>query len=476
MGIKELRPDDFLYSRQGPWPQPCPEHPFSEAAGVIHIPQDEVVDWWIHIGSRYLRTLFYTPVAFLRGLVKPGLEKVSDEEFSQILTRSLFSKFLKNNFNSQDLEVFGKFIHADNIWVCDFSPVKVFKPFKGLHVSGTMILLKKEGEEFIVVSIYMQATNSLFTPKDEDKWELAKYFALQSGALCSTLVLHPLLHFPMDSINAITKSALPKNHLLFQLVYPHLRFTLYLEKAVLTFKSSILQSKWWIPYAPYPGPYESVRELLSQGYRGIEDNKNYPPFRYPFAPPFVTGKYGEFQQAYYAVIKKFVNNILADLDDTEVFYLAKWGDYISPWVPGFPKGLELVRDRELLSSTVAFFIYDVSVGHTVDHYIFGAMNFRKIPIRLRVPPPDHNKDFKLKRRRLARFWDFGKTEMARRIFYMASTKTRLIDTIYDFGDRNEKLQKHVLEFKEDLRDVDHKMQEANARFTPLEEIAESIQF
>ena len=476
MGIKEFKPDDFLYNRQGPWPQPCPEHPFSEAAGVIHVPQEEVLDWWLHIGSRYLRTLFYVPIAFIRGVFKPGLEEVNDEEFSQLLTRSLFSKFLKNNFEASDHEVFGEFIHAENVWVCDFSPVKNFEPFKNLYVSATKVLFKKEGENFVAVSIYVDATKSLFNPQDGDKWELAKYFALQSVALCSTLVMHPLVHFPMDSINAITKSALPKNHLIFQLIYPHLRFTLYLEKAVLTFKSSILQSKWWIPYAPYPGPYESVRKLLAQGYRGIEDNKNYQPFKYSFTPTIIAGKYGEFQQAYYSIIKNFVEKILVELDESEIFYLAKWGDYIHPWVPGFPTGRELVRDQELLSKTVAFFIYDVSVAHTVDHYNFGRMNFRKIPLRLRVPPPDHKKEYKLKRSKLTRFWDFGKVEMARRIFYVVSTKTRLIDTIYDFGERNEKLQKYVLEFKENMKSVDERLKEANACFVPLEEIAESIQF
>lgn len=476
MSIKELKPDKFLYNRKGPWPQPCPEHPFSEAAGVIHIPREEAIEWWLHIGSRYLKTLFYTPIAFFRGLWKPGLEEISDEEISQLFTGSVFSKFLKNNFDSRDYQEFGDFIHADNVWICDFTPVKIFKPFNGIYVSAAKILFKKEAENFHIVSIYLEATNSLFTPKDGDKWELAKYFALQSAALCSTLVLHPLQHFPLDSINAITKSALPKNHLLFQLVYPHLRFTLYLEKAVLTFKSSILQSNWWNPYAPYPGPYESVRDLLSQGYQGIEDNKNYLPFQYLFVPTQVIGKYGQFQQAYYAVIKKFVANILASLDETEIFYLMKWGDYIKPWVPGFPSGRELAQDRELLNRTVAYFIYNVSVGHTVDHYNFGKMNFRKVSLRLRAPCPDHKADYQLKRSTLTKFWDFGKTEMARRIFYKASTKTRLIDTLYDFSERNGTLQKHVLEFKEDLRVVDQRLKEANACLTPLDEIAESIQF
>ena len=104
------------------------------------------------------------------------------------------------------------------------------------------------------------------------------------------------------------------------------------------------------------------------------------------------------------------------------------------------------------------------------------MNFRKVSLRIRVSPPDHKKDFKLNRSKLTRFWDFGKVEMARRIFYVVSTKTRLMDTIYDFGQKNEKLQKHVLEFKENMKAVDMKLKETNACFVPLEEIAESIQF
>jgi hypothetical protein len=476
MGIKELKPDDFLYGRQGPWPQPCPEHPFSEAASVIHVPKEEAIDWWIHVGSRYIKALFYIPIVYFRGFLKPGLEPVSDQEFSKLFTNSVFSKFLKKYFSPTDREIFGMCLHHEQLWVCDFTPLRAFKSFKKIYVSASKVLLRKEADDYYVVSIYIEKTKSNFTPKDGDKWELAKYFALQGAALCSTLVLHPLQHFPMDSINAVTKTALPKNHLIFQLLYPHLRFTLYLEKAVLTFKSSLLQSKWWIPYAPYPGPYESVRELLAQGYRGIPGNSNYPAFKFSLAPTNIPGKYGEFQQAYFGAIKKFVRNILNYLSGKEMFYLSKWADYIAQWVPGFPSGKELMGDKDLLISVISYFIFNVSVGHTMDHYNFGNTNIRKVPMRLRVPPPDHKNDFKLIRSQLTTFWDFGKCEMARRIFFRSSTITSLINTDYDFGKRNEQLQKHVGSFKAELVAIDIKLKENNAQFAPLEEIAASIQF
>ncbi|MBY0413421.1 MAG: hypothetical protein K2Q18_04620, partial [Bdellovibrionales bacterium] len=389
MTVEHKSPSDFLYDRKGPWPQPCPEHPFGEAAGVIHLPFGEAVDWWLKIGSRYVGTLLYTPIAYMRGIITPGVDEVSDEEFVSMLTNSMLAKFVKNVFDSTDRKIFGNKLEEDNVWICDFEPVKVVKTFDGIYASASKTLLKKNGEKFSIIGIHIDQTDSFFVPTDGDKWELAKYFVLQGGALCSTLVIHPLLHFPMDSVNAITKTALPKDHIIFQLFYPHLRFTLYLEKAVLTFKTSLLMSKWWMPYAPYPGPYIGLRDLLVEGYKGIGDNFSYPPFKFQFEPEFIVGKYGEFHQAYYPVFKKFVEEVLVDLSDTEVFYLTAWADYITAWVPGFPKGAELVRDRALLVSTVAYCLFDVTVGHTVDHYNFGHMDIRKIPMRLRQLPPSN---------------------------------------------------------------------------------------
>jgi hypothetical protein len=412
----------------------------------------------------------------MRGIINPGIEEVSDAEFTQMITNSMLSKFVKNVFDQKDREIFGDRLNSDHIWICDFEPVRVVKPFDGIYVSATKTLLRKTNQDFSVIEIYVDETKSFWKPGDGDGWELAKYFVLQGGALCSTLVVHPLLHFPMDAVNAITKTALPKDHILFQLLYPHLRFTLYLEKAVLTFKSSLLMAKWWMPYAPYPGPYEGLRDLLVEGYNGIDHNFSYPPFKFQFEPEYIEGKYGEFHQAYFPVFRKFAERILVDLTETEFFYLSKWADYITTWVPGFPKGPELVRDRQLLISTVAYYLFDVSVGHTVDHYDYGNMNIRKISMRLRQAPPKNGEKITLSRKKLMTFWDFGKYEMARRLFFKESTKTRLIDSVYDFGRRNKDLQKVVVDFQNELRAVDKKLQADNAQFTPIDDIAASIQF
>jgi hypothetical protein len=239
---KELKPKDFLYGRMGPWPQPSPAHPLGEAPAVLHIPKKEWIDWWLNIGTRYMITLMYTPIAYIKGLISPGLKEVSDTEFLNTLTDSMMSKFITPKLDETDKENFAQYLSERDgeIFIVDLESVKVVKPYKGQYISGTKTLLERKNNKYSLIAIFIDATNTVLNPQDGDAWELAKYYVLQGAALAATLVVHPLLHFPLDSINAITKTALPKNHILFKLLSPHFRFTLPLENAVLTFKSSVV--------------------------------------------------------------------------------------------------------------------------------------------------------------------------------------------------------------------------------------------
>jgi hypothetical protein len=465
--------EDFLYDRMGPWPQPCPEHPFGEAPAVLRLPFNEAFDWWLHIGMRYALSLTYSPIAYLRGILNPGLAEVTDQEFENLLQNSMMAKFIKPDFDAKDKKIFGHMLAADKeFYIVDLEPVKVVTTFKGIYASASKTLLIKTGEnQYKVHCIYLDKTEHLFFPKDGNRWELAKYFVLQGAALCSTLVVHPLLHFPMDSINAITKTALPKDHILFKLLFPHMRFTLYLEAAVLTFKSSLLASKWWMPYAPYPGEYDGLRDLLVEGFKGIKDNASYQNFEYPKKPEKVHAKYGEFQDAYFAVIRTFVKNILVNVDRND-FFVRKWASYVSHWVPKFPGSKEIFEGENLVDA-VAYYLYDVTIGHSVDHYDYGNMDIRKVPLRIRQQVPG-KEEISLNRKKLTKFWDFGKYEMARRLFFGPTNVTRLITSKYSFNDP--KLDAHVAEFHAQLRALDERMKREGKCYIPLDEIAASIQY
>ncbi len=327
-----MDPKNFLYGRKGPWPQPCPDHPYDESPGVIHLPWGEWIDWWARIGLRFaILWPVLTPVYFLSGLFRPGLKKVTDDEFHEYLTNSMMARFITPKLDALDLKIFEPHMQAGKkYFVVDLDPVRVVQPFEGMHVSPTKTLLEEtEPEKFKILCTWMDKTAEIIAPTDGEAWELSKYFVLQGGALCATMVVHPLQHFPLDSINAITKSALPKEHTLFKLLHAHMRFTLPLENAVLNFKMSLLHhDKWWKTYAPFPGAYQGIRDLLVEGYRGIKNNDSYPAFSYPRRPPKIYSGYGVFLDAYYETIYNFVDEVIATIPRHDKA-VTGWADYIN---------------------------------------------------------------------------------------------------------------------------------------------------
>ena len=470
-----MNPKDFLYGRKGPWPQPCPDHPYDESPGVIHLPLIEWIDWWAHIGARFaILWPVLTPIYFLKGLFNPGLKKVSDEEFHNYLTNSMMARFITPKMDELDLKIFAPHMQPDrNYFVVDLDPVRVVKPFKGMHVSPTKTLLEETSpEKFKAICVWIDKTAEVLDQTDGDAWELAKYFVLQGGALCATMVVHPLQHFPLDSINAITKTALPKEHTLFKLLHAHMRFTLPLENAVLNFKMSLLHNdRWWKTYAPFPGAYDGIRDLLVEGYRGIKNNDSYPPFTYPRRPPKVYSGYGKFLDAYYETIYKFVDKVVETIPIHDV-HVKNWADYINTWIPGFPDGAEIWKDKTL-TEVVAYYIWDVTVGHTIDHHNYGEMDVRKVPLRIRQEPP--KKGIKmLPRKKLQTPIDLMKYQLAMKLFFGPSVITRLKDVEYKF--KSPELQNAVKDFKNDLKETDRKLAKEGMTYMRLEDIANSIQF
>lgn len=458
--------------RKGPWPQPSPVHPWGESPAVLKLPWRETLDWWIWIGSRYIATLLLTPYYFFKGLLAPGLKEVSDEKFQWYFNKTMLAKFLSNNFDEIDREIFKEQLAASKQWfLVDLEAVKVVKPFKGIYCSASKTLLYKEGSEFKVFCIYIDATNEIFTPADGDAWELAKYFVLQGGALCSTLVTHPNLHFPVDSINAIIKTSLPKDHILYQLLFPHLRFTLPLENAVLNYKSSLLQEKWWMVYAPYPGGPKGLRELLVEGYKGIKGNVSYPPFSFPMQEPNLETDYGVYLRTYYRVIRSFVEKIVSDIPKHEV-WTTRWANYVHSYVPDFPNGVQIFEADNLVRAVTSYF-FIVTVGHSVDHFNYGSLDKREIPLRLRQAPP--RKGIKLiSRSKLCNPSDLMKYYLADSLFFSPTTVTSMLDTQYHFTKGEHK--KAVAEFKSELKYSEKNLIEKGIYYMPLKKIAASIQF
>ncbi len=122
---------------------------------------------------------------------------------------------------------------------------------------------------------------------------------------------------------------------------------------------------------------------------------------------------------------------------------------------------------------MAYYIWDVTVGHTIDHHNYGEMDVRKVPMRLRQAPPTRNTKIK-PLKTLQSPVDLMKYQLAMKLFFGPSVITRLIDA--DYGFKNPELKKSVAEFKKNLRATEKVLNEKNLKYMKLEDIANSIQF
>jgi hypothetical protein len=235
--------------------------------------------------------------------------------------------------------------------------------------------------------------------------------------------------------------------------------------------SLLHNDKWWKTYAPFPGAYDGVRDLLVEGYRGIKNNDSYPPFTYPRRPPKIYSGYGTFLDAYYETIYAYVDDVVKTIPDQDI-HVRNWADYINTWVPGFPDSKEVFKGKTL-TEVVSYFIWDVTVGHTIDHHNYSEMDVQQVPLRLRQAPP--KKGTKIESyKALQTPIDLMKYKLAMRLFFGPTVVTKLIDAKYDFSDKA--LLARAQKFKSDLRETEKELNEKGLKYVPLDGIACSIQF
>lgn len=468
----------YLYDRKGPWPQPSPSHPFGEAPAVVHIPKDEQRTWFWNIGFRYIRNiLFYWPKAAWKAWQKPTWEILDDEVFCEQIYKTPLAKFLNPTIDPDLQEIFkSQLAERDpeaTYFVADFRCMERVVPFKGLYVASTAVLMSRpqEGKKLNIHAIYVFETKLLLEPQDGQAWDLAKNFAMMGATYRILLSTHPILHFPFDTVNAITKTALPVDNTIFKLLYPHFQFTLTLNDSVLESKSSPVYNDQKYPFTGFCGPQEGLLTLLESGYAGIEGNSSYPKFIWDVYPTKVYSDYEVYLLNYYEAFKKFTDGVVAQIPETEKKDIKIWGDYISDWLPGFPKGDKLINDSELLSGCLAKIMWDLSVAHATDHHSYGTIPLHRLPLRMRVPPPMTKADtFDPKKQ--AKFIDVFKYALEWKLFFNDHTVTRLIDV--DYGFATPELQKLQTNFLQDLELVDLHM--PVKRYMDLKNISVSIQF
>lgn len=467
-------PSQYLYGAQGPWPRPSSVMPEDMPPTALLLPDREIADFRAKVVKRYLRQVRRGwPGALVYALRHVGLEPVADGELSRLLTATLYSRFLNPHLDPGDETTFAAVLglhrDANEIFKIDFSAMALLEPLPGIHFAPTVTLLRRDRDGRLIV-LATAFEGVVLRPGDGDAWELAKYFVLQGAAIHVIECIHPRIHFPMNAVNALAKSLLPKSHLLLQLLLPHLELQLPLDCAALYRPEAVARNDQRHIHTPFPDKNEAVYPLTAAGYRGLPGNSSYPAYRFQAGPDAIHSDYGVFLARYYRTILDFVDAVVAKIPAPDP-HVARWADACRRYVPGFPDAGRIFRPG-VLARTVAALIANYSVNHTTDHFNYSGESLNKVPLRLRVPAPRSTEIAPLDRRRLVWRRDVFRHKLAHEMFFKPTVLTHLKDVDYRFRDPG--LRQRNGEFRDALTATDRTM--PVERFAPLDQIAASIQF
>ncbi len=484
MSNPELLPDQFLYSRKGPWPQPSPSHPMQCAAEVLNIPPMEDMLFDSAIGARYLETrVGYPPIAGQYAATNLGWTGVTDARFNEIMFTTLYTRYLMPLTDAEKVQLKNR-IEQDKPSISfkpdshygkyDFTAMNLIDPLPGMYCAGVQMIYEEnpstKARTAIQIIVKHDDGDIAIYPQDS-AWGLAKIYVMQGGAYHVLFVVHPALHFPMDSINAITKSSVPMAHPLFQLLFPHTSYSLALDNAVLESAESVVNNNaQGTRFDPLTGNAYNLKLLFGAGYTGLpqaEYGNAYPQYDYLKPQMNFDSDYGRWLKDYYtAAFRPFCNAVARHLlqRDHLLEYVRRWADYNSSHVLGFPDASAIVNE-DVLTDSLAIFLWDTTVSHGGDHDNFG--NFISIVekcLRIRRPVPRSRNEPAVKPGEIFTGDDLARAAIANEMFFKPwAIKPNLNETYYAFTEPE--LWAAAGKFHQDLTTVAAKWADSN--FQPL---------
>lgn len=437
----------FLYGDDTPWPIKGRPHYNGLAPAIFPIPAAEHADWSTFVGKYYEDSIIQFGVASTAAALATAMEHRSDypdlneADFTHLMCEGLYSKYL-SALDPRDLDTFEGHVTDTatyNYLKSDFTCMRLVKKlWPGEAAAASILLVRRRKDDtafdYETVALVLQVwdpqkqifvQSDVLTPDDGEAWRDARYFVLQGAIHRINLIDHPGVHFPADTINALTKSVLPSSNIILRLLRPHMWLSLPVNNAVLEGQRSIINPTTWYPWCPFVAKGAEVRKLLPFCWYGSmfysttnpgdpdnadpyfnTPNSSYPAYQFVPTPPDIPSHYGEFLRRYYTPVRTFTRGVVDHLTDQEWQEAGFWADAIAAYIPGHPTGAELIGadgkapNKEMLADLLAHFIWNAAVMHSSDHESLHEMyesmhdasgteykSAMPVPFILRIKPP-----------------------------------------------------------------------------------------
>lgn len=306
---------------------------------VLKIPSKENLDFNFWRKPTYV---IPTLVALIRNKVKWLLEEkrvtpLADNQLEHWISHGPLSRLAKR--------------HGECLSV-DLGQVKNVETDEGVYLVGPKVELKDNGEVAIRFS-----SDEAYTPDDGSLWVLSKLHVQAAAAYLLPGRFHGNIHFGLPCVAAASLSSLDKSDILYQLLEPHVRFTLRINNEALRVQRAQDRTK---PYAPFPVTGEEFVKSIAEDVKQelMEPGLRCPPWSLQQEQlPFV-----QYGQAYYSVIVDFVNEIYPEITEHEK---QRWQHYMRGYIPGF--------EKHAINEAIATIIWQVSFLHSADHYAMDSL-------------------------------------------------------------------------------------------------------
>ena len=412
-------------------PTVSPHHPGLPAT-VSRVPDPDIAIFRKTVVARYLRQVSRGHVERLRDTLLPHLpEAVSDCDFAGLMNSCTYARSLLP-MTDRDWDLFGKMPEAGGGYLkLDLRHITRVRPLPGCHLAPSLTVLRQSGKNSLTLEAIWLAGRA-FYPSAKPAWNLAKYHVLSAGVTDILFAEHPMVHFPMDAVNALTRRLLPEDHLVRRLMAPHMEFQLALNYGVLNQRRSVMHNNQDEIYTPYAhADKKDVFALISRRFQGrLHEVADRPAYSFPMDKRPEQTHYDRFLNAYHGPILAFVRAVIAGVPLDA--HLRKWARGISEWVPGFPDDRQ-IGQQDQLARAVAGYIWNCSVVHSLDHHLISQVPPEKLPYRIRVAPPKQD-DGAFDINGLATRDDIARQRLAMKMFSQSHPVTLLVDVDYRFED------------------------------------------
>lgn len=279
----------------------------------------------------------------LKALVSNKTKKLLLEKRVEIIPDETLFDWIANGALSR-LAVFD----GDNITV-DLSLITDIEPDSGAYFTGPIITVNKYKHNEVKIAF---TNGETYGPQDGAFWSLSKLHVQACASFLLPGSFHGNIHFGLPCVAAASLYTLDKHSPLYQLLAPHLRFTLRINNEALRVQRAQDRSK---PYAPFPLTGEAFVESIASD---IKRQLMEPGFR---CPPWSLHNdelpFNQYGKAYYQVVRSFVERVLIKCSKQE---LKDWKLFMHSYIPNF--------EQKNTVDAVATIIWQVSFLHSADHY------------------------------------------------------------------------------------------------------------